>query len=246
MLLGVVTYTLRNNDLLLDGRKYVLRIRDLPETEKPREKLSTQGPEALKTAELLAIILSVGTVKEDVLSMAHRIIKEYGEHCVTSARDATALATELDIPLGKAQQIVAVMELGRRFFQKNGAGAAVIRTARDVYEYVATMRELPREHLRGLYLNAHYKVIHDEVISIGSIDANIVHPREVFKPALEYSAAAVILVHNHPSGVVTASKEDIEVTEQLIAAGKIFGIDLVDHVVVAKDCFESVPANYCL
>lgn len=239
-------YHIKNRDLVLDDRKYVLRIRDLPEADKPREKMLAQGVDVLNIGELLAVILSTGTVKEDVLSMAHRVIKEYGEHSVMSARNPSVLANHLDIPLGKAQQIIAALELGRRFFQKNGTGAAIIRTAQDVYTYTANMRDLPREHLRGLYLNTHYKVIHDEVISIGTIDSNIIHPREVFKPALEYSAVAVILVHNHPSGVAAASKEDIIVTEQIIAAGRLLGIDLIDHVIVTSDGFESVPAPYSL
>ena len=154
------------------------------------------------------------------------------------------LSDDLDIPLGKAAQIVAAGELGRRFFERNGNGAPTIRTAREVYEYVADMRTLPKEHLRGLYLNAHYKVIHDEIVSIGTVDANIVHPREVFRPALEYSAAAVILVHNHPSGVTEPSAADLAVTEQLVAAGAQLGIALVDHVIVTKEGFASVPIRY--
>jgi DNA repair protein RadC len=106
------------------------------------------------------------------------------------------------------------------------------------------MHELPKEYLRGIYLNAHHRVIHDEVLSMGTLDANIIHPREVFRPALEYGAAAVILVHNHPSGVVTPSAADIEVTKQLIEAGKIMGIALIDHVVVGKGKHASVPVAY--
>jgi len=113
-----------------------------------------------------------------------------------------------------------------------------------VFDYVADMRALGKEHLRGLYLNNHYKVIHDEVISIGTLDANIVHPREVFRPALEYAASAVILVHNHPSGECTPSGADIAITEQLIKAGSLIGIELIDHIVVTKERFASIPASY--
>jgi DNA repair protein RadC len=139
-----------------------------------------------------------------------------------------------------------VGELGRRFFQKNDAGMPVIRTAQDVFDYVNDMRDLPKEHLRGLYLNTHFKVIHDELISIGTVDANMIHPREVFKPAIDHMAAAVVLVHNHPSGVVDPSSADREVTEQLIAAGRLIGIELIDHVIVTKDMFTSIPAHYTL
>jgi DNA repair protein RadC len=95
-----------------------------------------------------------------------------------------------------------------------------------------------------LYLNSHYRVIHDEVLSIGTINANLIHPREVFKPALEYGAAAVILVHNHPSGITTPSAADIEITEQLVAAGKIMGINLIDHVIVGHTKYISIPVVY--
>ena len=106
------------------------------------------------------------------------------------------------------------------------------------------MCALSKEQLRGLYLDAHYRVIHDEVISVGSVDANIIHPREVFKPALERSASAVILVHNHPSGVVTPSEADVEVTKQLVEASKVLGVTLLDHIVVAKDGYASIGVDY--
>ena len=151
------------------------------------------------------------------------------------------MAHDLAIPIGKAAKIVAVGELGRRFFTHERNGAAVIRTARDTFEYVADMRTLQKEHLRGLYLNAHYQVIHDEVISIGTVDANILHPREIFRPALSCSAAALILVHNHPSGVLKPSTEDVLVTHQITNVGRLLGIELVDHVIVGREGFISIP-----
>lgn len=225
-------------------RTYVLTIHDLPNEERPRERLLEHGPKALSTAELLAVLLSIGTTRENVLSMAARITREYGERALFQETDASRLAKETDLPIGKAMQVVAAGELGRRFFAKNDMALPVVRTARDVYEHVSDMRTLPKEHLRGLYLNAHYKVVHDEVISMGTIDANLVHPREVFRPALEYAAAAVILVHNHPSGETAASAADLLVTDQVIAAGRVLGIELIDHIIVTKDAYASVPAAY--
>jgi DNA repair protein RadC len=235
-------YTLANHDLVLDNarKKYVLRVRDLPDIQKPRERLIAEGPLALSSRDLLAALLVTGTTREGILEMTSRILREYGEKSLLSRTDAKALAADLDIPLTKASQIVAAGELGRRFYAKNGAGPAVIRTPEEVYAYTADMQKLTKEHLRGIYLNPHYQVIHDEVLSIGSIDANILHPREVFKPALEYSAAAVILVHNHPSGVATPSEADILVTRQVAEAGRILGIDLIDHLVVTSDGFTSI------
>ncbi len=221
-------------------RTYTLTVRDLPIEEKPREKLAARGPEALGLSELLAVIFGVGTKKEELLTMTTRIVKEYGERSILSARDSKKLAEHLSIPVSHAAQIVASVEFGRRLFDRNPHGAAVIRNAADVYEYASGMRDLPKEHLRGIYLNSHYKVVHDEVISIGTIDANIIHPREVFRPALEYAVAAVILVHNHPSGTLEPSDADLTVTRQLIDSGRLLGIDLIDHVIVSKEGFISI------
>ncbi len=240
-------YKLKDNDFILtDGgeRKYVLKIRDLPNDDKPREKLQKTEPSNLSINELLAIILNTGTKKEGVLEMVNRINREYGEKSLSNQTNPAKLAEDLNIPIGKASQIVAVFELGRRFYDRKENGLAVLRSAKEVYEYLSDMRNLPKEHLRGIYLNSHHKVIHDEVISIGTINSNLIHPREVFRPAIEHSAVAIILAHNHPSGIVQPSKEDIEITEKIIATGKVIGIDLIDHVIVGKDKFESIKVNY--
>lgn len=237
------TYEIRSRPLILDnaGKRYVLTIRDLPDTERPREKMLAHGPALLSPSELLCVVLGHGTVKEDVKTMTERVVREYGEKSIFAQSDARAMARDLDLPLTKALQIIAVGELGRRFFERKKNGSAVIRTARDAYEHVADMRMLPKEHLRGLYLNAHYQLIHDEIISIGTVDANIVHPREVFRPALSSSAVAVVLAHNHPSGVLAPSEEDRIVTQQIYAAGKLIGIEVVDHIVVTDQGYISIP-----
>lgn len=239
-------YVLQNHNIILDNRdkRYHLKIKDLPEEEKPREKLLKHGLLALSTPELLAVVLNTGTKKEGVLEMSGRVIRDYGEGGIMSQKNPQALSKDLDIPIGKSLQIVACAELGSRFFKRNNSSLPTIRTAREVYEYAQDMRNLSKEHLRGIYLNAHYKVIHDEIISIGTVDTNIIHPREVFKPAVEHSAAALILIHNHPSGVTAPSEADLSVTGQLIEAGKLLGVDLIDHVIVTKDSFVSVPGSY--
>lgn len=221
-------------------KPYVLAIRDLPLEKKPREKMLQDGPSALSMPELLAVILNTGTRREEILNMTSRILREYGEKSIIAQQNPRKLSADLDIPIVRATQIVAAVELGRRLFERNPAGAKIIRTARDVYHHARNMRDLPKEHLRGIYLNNHYKVIHDEIISIGTIDANIVHPREVFRPALEYAAAAVILVHNHPSGSLIPSDADIATTGQLVEAGKLLGIELIDHVIVSNKGFGSI------
>jgi DNA repair protein RadC len=154
------------------------------------------------------------------------------------------MAAELDLPPAKAAQVAASLELGRRLYDRKAGGLPVVRNAKDVSRYLEDMRGLPKEHLRGLYLNAHQRVIHDEVISIGTVNSNLIHPREVFRPALEYGAAAVILAHNHPSGTIKPSDADVAITKQLVEAGKLVGISLLDHVIITKSSFGSIDVDY--
>lgn len=242
----ITTYALPDTDLVLEhgvsNKQY--KIHDLPAEDRPREKLLKHGPGALSTKELLAVILMTGTKKEGVLEMANRLIRDYGEKSLLTHKDISKMAAELKLPPVKAAQVAASLELGRRLYDRGGAGLPIIRNAKDVYNYLEDMRGLSKEHLRGLYLNAHQRVIYDEVISIGTVNSNLIHPREVFKPALEYGAAAVILAHNHPSGTAKPSAQDITITRQLIEAGKLVGISLLDHVIITKRGFASIEADY--
>lgn len=237
-------YTLTDTDFVIDSGDMPYRIqkyRDLPKEDRPREKLIKYGPEVLSSSELLSAVLGVGTKKEELSVMTNRIMREYGEKVIANQTNVQRLVKELDIPESKACQIVACFELGRRFFGKGTGRAVTIRTPKQAYAYVKDMGVFPKEQLRGLYLNNHYKLIHDEVISIGSVTANIVHPREVFRPALEYAASAVILAHNHPSGELKPSEADVEITQQLYAASELLGIELLDHIVVTEKGFCSIP-----
>ncbi|MFA6194643.1 MAG: DNA repair protein RadC [Patescibacteria group bacterium] len=229
------------NFVLNHGKQYkILRVKDMAEDEKPREKLVKEGAGALSSAELLAIILSVGTKKEEVFSMSNRLLREYGEKGIAYQKDPSIIERDLKIPLTKACQIVACFELGRRFYQKKPGGSITIRTAKQAFEYLKDMGSLNKEQFRGLYLNTHYQLIHDEVISIGTLDASLVNAREVFRPALEYSAAAIIIAHNHPSGVIKATKADVEITNKLIEAGNILDIEVLDHLIIGKGKFASI------
>lgn len=238
----VTSYTLQDNDQIVSetDERYVLRFRDIPDDQKPREKMITNGIKNLNAAELLSVILGVGTQKEDVLAMAQRIVKEYGEKAIINEEDPRKLADALDIPLVKACQVIASFELGRRYFAKQGGRPIFVRNSRQAYEYVRDMGHLRKEQLRGLYLNSRYQLIHDEVISVGSLTANIVHPREVFQPAIERGAIAIILAHNHPSGRLTPTLADSSITEQLVSAGKLLGIDIIDHLVITSTAFRSI------
>ncbi len=238
-------YKIKAQDIVVShgklNRTYKIpRVKDLPDEEKPREKLIQNGAGALSAAELLSVVLGVGTKREEVFSMASRLLREYGEKGIAYQKDPRLIEKDLNIPLAKACQIVACFELGRRFYQKKPGGSVTIRTAAQAFEHLKDMGQLHKEQFRGLYLNSHYQLIHDEVISIGTLTASLVQPREVFRPALEYSAAAVIIAHNHPSGVLKATKADVEITEKLIEAGQILGIEVLDHLIIGRQKFLSI------
>jgi DNA repair protein RadC len=238
---ALAAYRLTDTDLLLDEAEYVLRVRDLPDDVRPREKMLATGAHDLNQAELLAVVWGVGTRKEDVLAMARRTLQEYGERAVFGGNQPAELAEVLDIPLTKACQLVAAYELGRRAYATSRTGRPVeVRTPRQAWEYLEGMGSYGKEQLRGLYLGSRHQVVHDEIISIGSLTSNIVHPREVFQPAIEYGAAAIIIAHNHPSGILEPSAADIAVTRQLMAAGKILGIDLLDHIIITAAGHRSI------
>lgn len=237
-------YVLQDHDVIVGegNNEYVLRVRDLPLPEKPREKLLAAGPDDLSAAELVAILLGVGTRKEEVMAMAKRILQEYGERTIVNETSPQHLSETLQIPITKACQIVACFELGRRYFGSRAGHPVFVRTADAAFEHLRSMGSLQKEQLRGLYLNSRYQVIHEEVISVGSLTANIVHPREVFRPAIESGAVAVIVAHNHPSGSLEPTHADAEVTQQLLATGKIIGIDLLDHLIIANDSYISITS----
>lgn len=224
-----------------ESKKYLItRVKDLPSNEKPREKMLESGAQNLSSAELLAVVLGVGTKKEEIMAMSTRLIREYGEKGIAYQKDPQMIVKDLKVPLNKACQIVACFELGRRFYQKKGGANISIRNAKQAFEHLKDMGNLKKEQFRGLYLNTHYQLIHEEVISIGTLDSALVSAREVFSPALEHSAAAIIIAHNHPSGVLKATKNDAEITNKLIEAGNILGIEVLDHLIVNDKKFISL------
>lgn len=221
-------------------RPYVLRVRDMDARDKPREKLMNLGPADLTLAEIVAVLLSTGTRREEVMSMAHRILREYGERAILQETDPRRLSQALSIPLTKACQLVAGLELGRRFYLTRAGKPVVVRTAGQAYAHMQQMGELQKEQMRALYLGSRYQIIHEEIVSVGSLTANIVHPREVFQPAIVHGAVAVIVAHNHPSGSLEPTEADLDVTLQLVEGGKLLGIELLDHLIVAGDSYLSM------
>lgn len=223
------------------GKTYSLkRIKDLSEKERPREKLLNKGVSSLSLVELLTIVLGTGTRKEEVHSMSFRLLKEYGEKAIAFQKDPKKIINDLKIPKTKACQIVACFELGRRLFTKAPGGLISIKNSKQAFRHLKDMGLLRKEQFRGLYLNNHYQLIYDEIISIGTVDSSMVHAREVFRPALERSASAIILAHNHPSGVLKSSKEDLEINSNLLKAGKILGIEILDHLIITQGGYLSI------
>ena len=234
------SYKMVDHDLIMDEVRYVLRVRDMALEDKPREKLVKYGVSTLSMAELVAVLWGVGTRKEDVLEMSQRVLKEYGERAILHETDPEKLAIALSIPKNKAYQLIVGLELGRRYFDTRGERPVYVRTSRQAWQYLSDMGALQKEQLRGLYLNSRFQLIHEETISVGSLTANIVHPREVFQPAIERGAVAIIIAHNHPSGETEPTIADKEVTHQLKSAGAILGIELLDHLVVTRDTYKSL------
>jgi DNA repair protein RadC len=237
-----LAYTLQDRSLLLGepDAPYVLRVRDLPEQEKPREKMLSLGPAHLSVAELMAIVWGVGSKREDVLAMARRTLREYGDAALTHESNPERLSEAADIPLQKACQVIASLELGRRFYASHAGRATFIRTAKQAHAYLKDIGTSQKEQLRGLYLGSRHQIVHDEVISVGTLTSNLVHPREIFQPAIQHNAIAVIIAHNHPSGILEPTGADIAVTRQIIAAGKVLGIDLLDHLIITGNRYTSV------
>lgn len=218
--------------------KYKIRLKDLPVADKPREKLSNLGPSALDNAELLAVILGKGTRKEGVLETARRIIENYGSMALTGETSVTKVQQAFGVGYVHACQIVACFELGRRFFGRKKEVS--IRTPQEGFEYLKPMCRLGKEHFRGLYLDVTNRLIHDEIITIGTLTTNLIHPREIFYPAIKHSAAAIILAHNHPSGDPSPSEDDIKVTRQILTAAETMDIDILDHLVIGDQLFVSL------
>jgi DNA repair protein RadC len=218
-----------------------LMIRDFPEDERPRERLISDGPESLANHELLAILLRTGTKDESVLQLANRLLNHF--EGLRLLKDATIeeITSIKGIGTAKAVQILAAIELGRRISRLQYDERYVIRSPEDGAKYVMEdMRFLSQEHFVCLYLNTKNQVIHRKTVFIGSLNASIVHPREVFKEAIKRSAASIICAHNHPSGDPTPSREDIEVTKRLVECGRMIGIELLDHLIIGDRKFVSL------
>nr|WP_304413184.1 DNA repair protein RadC [Paucisalibacillus sp. EB02] len=218
-----------------------IMIKDVPKEDRPRERLLNLGANHLSNQELLAILLGSGSRDESVMALANRLLMHF--EGLKLLKDATIeeLTAIKGIGSAKGVLILSALELGKRLSQYKPNERYVIRSPEDGADYVMEeLRNLNQEHFVVLFLNTKNQIIHRQTIFIGSLNASIVHPREVFREAVKRSAASIIVAHNHPSGDPTPSQEDIHVTRRLAESGKMIGIELLDHLVIGDRNFVSL------
>jgi DNA repair protein RadC len=219
----------------------VLRLRELPRTERPRERLRDLGAHALSTSELLAIVIGSGTPQRSALGLAQdALAKSDGSLRRLASLPVAALTSVHGLGSARAVAIHAALELGRRLAAESRDEGAPLRTPRDVWAaYAPRLEDLPVEEFHVAVLDAQHRLERDITITRGLLNSSLVHPREVFREAIAERAAAIILVHNHPSGDPTPSADDRAITAQLVAAGRLLDIPVADHVVIGRGRYLS-------
>ena len=213
-------------------------IKNLPICEQPREKLEKYGVQALTNSELLAIILRTGNKNENVLELSRKILNKFDIKNLSQASLNQIIKYD-GIKKAKGCQVLSCFELARRLssFRDN---KREVNSSEDIYSHLASkMRFLKKESFIGLYLNSRNQIIKEENISIGTLNASLLHPREVFAPAISDGAASIILVHNHPSGDPKPSDADKKMTKKIVEAGKLMNIEIFDHVIIGGDSYFS-------
>ena len=212
-----------------------------PEAERPRERLYWNGPEALADAELLAIQLGSGTRGRSAVDVAREMLAAYGSLAEVAARDVTELAGVAGVGPAKAARLAATFELTRRLRARRPGVRIVLSSPAEAYAaFAPLMEDLTREVFRVALLDAQNGLLRDRVISEGTLSASLVHPYLVFKPAILESAASIILLHNHPSGDPTPSREDLRLTRQLVECSKLLDLRIHDHVIIGRERFISL------
>lgn len=216
-----------------------MTIKHLPPELRPRERLRLQGPDALSPAELLAIVIGTGIAGASALDIGTRLLRHFGSLAGLAGASVEEVQAIPGMGEAKALQVLAALELGRRLLEPAPA-RRVVRSAADVAAVCAPMRRLDREHFRVILLNTRHEILDVVDVSVGGLASAPVHPREVFKEAIRRSAASVILVHNHPSGHPEPSRDDVMITEQLRAAGRLVGIEVLDHLIIGERTYTSL------
>ena len=224
----------------LKNTKPKMGIQSWPSSERPRERLLQEGPEALSDAQLLAILLRVGRQDSSAVQVAMELLRQIDGLQGLSNRSLEELCTISGVGPAKAAQIMAAVELGKRTLATPLTTGVRVGTSRDLFQhYYPRLRDLRHEVFKVVLLDAKHMVIRDVTISEGSLTINIVHPREVFNIAVRESAAAVVVLHNHPSGNPEPSVEDYALTQRLVTAGDILGIHVLDHLVIGDGSYVS-------
>jgi len=213
-----------------------MKIKDLPKIERPREKLEKYGPERLSDSELLAILLRTGSEGINVVELSSKILRKFSGAGLAKA-SAKELKNTFGLGSAKACEIVACYELGRRHLHDKQS--VLLLSPKDVWDELKDIRDHKKEHFVIFFLDSRNQEIKREIVSVGSLNANLVHPREVFEPAVRHLAAQVIVAHNHPAGDLEPSDHDIEITKRLKESGEVLGIELVDHIIVTKSGYTS-------
>ncbi len=216
-----------------------VRVSDLPRGLQPREKLQKQGERSLSHSELMAIALGSGTRASNVVKIADGLLRKYGFDALPNI-SLKEWQTNRGIGLVKACQLKAFLELGRRSFAPKDEERPALSGPREAYAQVKDLRRARKEHLVALYLDSQNRLLARETIAIGSLNTTRTHPREILQPAIACSALGFILVHNHPSGSLTPSQDDVDFTRAIKRACEIIGIGLYDHLIVSANGFVSL------
>ena len=220
---------------------FPLRLRELPRAERPRERLKDLGANALSSSELLAILIGSGTARRSALALAQDVLQRCGGSLRRLAAQPVAALTDVHgLGTARAVAIHAALELGRRVTGEARDEGAPLRSPRDVWTaYASRLEDLPVEEFHVAVLDAQHRLERDITVTRGILNSSLVHPREVFREAIAERAAAIILVHNHPSGDPTPSADDRAITTQLVAAGRLLDIPVADHIVIGRGRYLS-------
>lgn len=218
-----------------------LTVKEMPSEERPRERLAHAGPQALATTELLAIILRTGTPGENVLTLATRLLKQYGGLGGLARAEVAQLTAEHGLGPAKAAQLLAALELGRRLLAAAPEERFQIKMPSDAADILLPLIGYKeQEHFVVLYLDTRNRVLDQEILYKGSLNTSLVRIAEVFRGAIRRNCAAVIVAHNHPSGDPSPSPEDVALTRRLVEAGKLIEVDVLDHVVIGHNRYVSL------
>jgi DNA repair protein RadC len=221
--------------------RYHTKIKDMPSDQRPRERLIREGSGVLSDPELLAILLRTGSSDKSAVDLATEVLSRFSGLKNLVQAGIEELSAIKGMGPVKAAQLKAALEIGRRLASAPESRRPTVRGPQDAANLVMEeMRHLDREHFCALLLNTKNQVLAKEIISIGTLNSSMVHPRELFKTAIKRSASAVILVHNHPSGDPAPSREDREITRRLQDAGSIIGIEVLDHIIIGDNKFVSL------